>query len=56
MLTVFAKQKARCLKEAAAGVVLVSARIAKGEQEILDSALLSNYPVIRIEDNGFPDI
>ena len=52
----FAKQKARCLKEAAAGVVLVSARIAKGEQEILDSALRSNYPVIRIEDNGFPDI
>ena len=52
----FAQQKARCLAEAASGAVLVSARIAKGEQEIMDSALLSGYPVIRIEDNGFPEI
>ena len=52
----FAKQKARCLEEAASGAVLVSARIAKGEQEILDSALHSGYPVVRIEDNGFPEI
>ena len=52
----FAQQKARCLEEAAKGSVLVSARISKGEQEILDTALLSGYPVIRIEDNGFADI
>ena len=52
----FAQQKARCLAEAASGAVLVSARISKGEQEILDTALLSGYPVIRIEDNGFGDI
>lgn len=52
----FAQQKARCLAEAASGAVLVSARIAKVEQEIMDSALLSGYPVIRIEDNGFPEI
>ena len=52
----FAKQKARCLKEAASGAVLVSARIAKGEQEIMDSALRSGYPVVRIVDNGFPEI
>ena len=52
----FGKQKARCLQEAAAGAVLVSARISKGEQEIMDTALLSGYPVIRIEDNGFPEI
>ena len=52
----FAKQKARCLKEAASGAVLVSARIAKGEQEILDTVLRSGYPVIRIVDNGFPEI
>ena len=52
----FAQQKARCLAEAAKGAVLVSARISKGEQEILDTALLSGYPVIRIEDNGFADI
>ena len=36
--------------------VLVSARISKGEQEIMDSVLLSGFPVIRIEDNGFPEI
>ena len=34
----------------------MSARISKGEQDIMDSALLSGYPVIRIEDNGFPEI
>lgn len=55
-MALFAKQKARCLEEAAAGAVLVSARIAKGEQEILDSALHSGHPVVRIEDNGFPEI
>lgn len=52
----FAKQKDCCLKEAASGAVLVSARIAKGEQDILDSALRSGYPVVRIVDNGFPEI
>ena len=52
----FAKQKARCLKEAASGAVLVSARIAKGEQEIMDSTLRSGYPVVRVVDNGFPEI
>lgn len=52
----FATQKARCLAAAAEGAVLVSARIAKGEQEIMDAALLSGYPVVRIEDNGFLDI
>lgn len=54
--TLFHQQKARCLAEAASGAILVSARISKGEQEIMDTALLSGYPVIRIEDNGFPDI
>lgn len=52
----FAKQKNRCLEEAASGAVLVSARIAKGEQEIMDSALHAGYPVVRIEDNGFTEI
>ena len=52
----FAKQKGCCLKEAASGAVLVSARIAKGEQEIMDGALRSGYPVVRIVDNGFPEI
>ena len=52
----FAKQKAHCLEEAASGAVLVSARIAKGEQEILDTVLRSGYPVVRMVDNGFPEI
>ena len=52
----FERQKARCLAEAASGAVLVSARIARGEQEILDQALLCGWSVIRIEDNGFTDI
>ena len=54
--TMFEHQKTRCLKEAADGAVLVSARISKGEQEIMDTALRSGYPIIRIEDNGFPNI
>ena len=52
----FEQQKARCLSEAASGTVLVSARISKGEQDIMDAASTLGFPVIRIEDNGFPDI
>lgn len=50
-----AEQKARCLEEAARGAVLVSARIAKGEQEIIDNAVHCGYPVVLITDNGFTD-
>ena len=50
-----ARQKARCLEEAAQGTVLVSARIAKGEQEIIDDCMNHGFPVILIVDNGFPD-
>ena len=49
------KQKARCLEEAAKGTVLVSARIAKGEREIMDEAVRSGYAVVLIADNGFTD-
>lgn len=52
----FEQQKARCLAEAALGGILVSACISKGEQDIIDSARLLGYPVIRIVDNGFPEI
>ena len=52
----FEQQKARCLAEAAAGAVLVSARISQGEQDIMDAASTLGFPVVRIEDNGFPDI
>ncbi len=54
--SLFEQQKDCCLREAAAGAVLVSARISKGEQEIIDAVLLRGYPIIRIEDNGFPEI
>ena len=51
----FAQQKARCLDEAARGTVLVSPRIAKGEQEIINDCVNHGFPVILIADNGFPD-
>ena len=51
----FADQKARCLEEAAKDAILVSPRIAKGEQEIIDEALNHGYPVVIIPDNGFAE-
>jgi hypothetical protein len=51
----FNEQKARCLEEAARGTVLVSARIAPGEQEIMNEAMNHGSPVIIIADNGFPE-
>ena len=53
--TRFAQQKARCLEEAAHGAVLVSARIAPGEQEIMNEAANRSFPTIIISDNGFPE-
>jgi len=49
------EQKARCLDEAAKGAVLVSSRIAKGEQEIMNEAMAHGFAVILIADNGFAD-
>ena len=51
-----AKQQARCLEEAEHGVVLVSARIAKGEQAIMDEAARRGFAVVLIADNGFPEV
>lgn len=51
----FAQQQRRCLEEAARGAVLISARIAQGEQAIMDEAMRSTYPVALITDNGFPE-
>ena len=51
----FNEQKTRSLEAAARGAILVSARIAKGEQEISDAALASGYSTVRIIDNGFPE-
>lgn len=52
----FNEQKRRCIEEAERGAVLVSARIAKGEQEIMDEALRRGFPVVLIMDNGFPEV
>lgn len=52
----FELQKQRCLEAAAADAVLVSGRIAKGEQDIIDTALSRGFPVVLIADNGFPEL
>lgn len=52
----FSEQKQRCLEEAEHGTVLVSARIAKGEQEIMDEAQHRGHTVVLIADNGFPEV
>ena len=53
--TRFAEQKRRCLEEAQREAVLVSPRIAKGEQEIIDEAVCDGFPVVIIHDNGLPE-
>lgn len=52
----FAQQKPACLDAAQQGAVLVSPRIAAGEQEIIDEAIALGFPVALIIDNGFPAI
>ena len=52
----FAQHKQACMNAATNGAVLVSARIAKGEQEIVDEAIAQGHLVILIADNGFPEI
>jgi hypothetical protein len=49
-------QKARCLAVSARGAVLVSARIAKNEQETMNADTSQGFPVIVLEDNGFPSL
>ncbi|MBO4905444.1 MAG: hypothetical protein J5486_00210 [Bacteroidaceae bacterium] len=52
----FETHKARSLAAAAKGAILVSARIAKGEQDIMNAVMSLGYPVVTIEDNGFPSL
>ncbi|MBR1548390.1 MAG: helix-turn-helix domain-containing protein [Prevotella sp.] len=47
-----AQQKERCLAAADKGAVLVSARIAEGERDIINTAIDEGFPVVTIEDNG----
>ena len=46
----------RCIEKVKEGTVLVSARISKGEQRIVDDVIAQSYPVTLIVDNGFPEI
>ena len=48
-------QQQACIKAAENGTVLVSARIAKGEQSIMDDIISRSYSVAIIADNGFPE-
>lgn len=52
----FPQHKQASLHAASNGAVLVSPRIAKGEQEIIDEAIAQDYPVVIVVDNGFPEI
>ncbi|MBQ9357722.1 MAG: hypothetical protein IJT98_10615 [Prevotella sp.] len=52
----FEQQKRRCMEEAERGAVLVSPRIAQGEQQIMDEAVRRGFPVVLIADNGFPEV
>ena len=52
----FDEQRRRCLAAASEGAVLVSPRIAKGEQTIIDEAANHGFPVVLIADNGFPSL
>ena len=51
----FNTQKQRCTDAAADGAVLVSARISKGEQEIMNATLEHSNPIAIVSDNGFPE-
>ena len=55
-IRLFESQKTRCLSAATNSAILVSARIAKGEQDIIDTAISQGFPVITIQDNGFPTL
>jgi len=55
-IRLFAQHKQACLDAAGRGTVLVSARIAKGEQDIMDAVIEQGFPVILFADNGFPAI
>ena len=49
-------QMTRCLDEARAGAIMVSACISAKEKEIFNAVRDAGYPVVRVEDNGFPEI
>lgn len=52
----FAQHKQACLHAAHDGAVLLSARIAKGEQDIMDTVIAHGHPVVLLTDNGFPAV
>lgn len=54
--SLFERQKQRCLQAAMDGAVLVSARIAKGEQDIMAAVMAQGSAVIIVLDNGFAEM
>lgn len=54
--SLFEVQKSRCLAAAATGAVLVSACIAPGERDVIDTVIRQGYPVVTVEDNGFASL
>ena len=52
----FPQQKNACIAAAETGIVLVSPRIAKGEQDIMDTIMAKSFPVVLILDNGMPQL
>jgi hypothetical protein len=50
----FDSQQQRCMEAAAAGAILVSARISKREQVIMDGVIEHSHSMVIIVDNGFP--
>jgi len=52
----FPRQKNACIAAAETGIVLVSPRIAKGEQDIMDTIMAKSFPVVLILDNGMPQL
>ena len=55
-LRYFSQQKEACLLAARNGAVLVSAHIAKGEQEIMNAVMDEGLPVVSIDDNGMGEL
>jgi len=51
----FGQQRQRCMEEAANGAIMVSPRIAAGEQKIMNEMVNCGFPTIIIADNGFPE-
>ena len=51
-----ARQKEQCMAAARAGAVMVSARIATGEQDIMDAIMAEGLSTVLVMDNGMGEV